>query len=132
MKNKKKEKTRRACITNPPIRNFHRKPKKKLELPNFIILLHKINIAGMSRQMAEETIARYNAIIQESFEDLSVEVKNIMLPMTTGEESDVRLIYPTTDLSSLDSLESVAGYGRKIRIFKLLEELEDSISNKNK
>lgn len=127
-----KIKKRNYWTTRPPKRRLKlNKNNKKAILPNFIILIHKINVNGMSRQHAEEIIYNYKNNILKNLEELNI--KNIILPITdSSEPSDVKLIYPTNDLSSLDPLSDIPGYKRKIKMFKLLEEIEESIKNKFK
>jgi hypothetical protein len=120
--NKNTPKKKRVIITNHQnIIRIKRKPK----VIEYIILLHKVGVAGMSRTKASELMIDYKeGILNELNEFGNIRIKNIVVPSDSVREFDIQVLYPTVD-SIMDKLKGslTTPQERKLKIFKLLEEL---------
>jgi hypothetical protein len=80
---------------------------KSFNIPNFgnnvsedeersLILIHKIGVSGMSRQMAEEKIQNYIKYQVEPLEKAKISIHNVIFPLHENDrgESGVEAIYP--------------------------------------
>ena len=118
------KKSERRIISRPPkIINFRPKPKK--DEFEYVILLHKVSVANMTRKKAVEVVNSYNNEIVEDLNQFgNIIIKNIVVPCQSTEDFSIEVVYPTVD-SIMEKLKSslTIPQERKLKIFKLLEEL---------
>ena len=129
MKNIKVNTRRRTSRVS--LKQHKRTKTKEISTQKHIILLHKIPVAGMSRQSAQETKQRYCEILSRTFNDIDLDVKHIILPIgdNTNTEADVKLLYPNIDTNTIDELYGINyTVDRKLKIFKLLEEIAENLT----
>jgi hypothetical protein len=94
-----------------------RKPRKKVKKQKqLIILSHNIFVAGMSRQSAEETLARHINIYKDMDNGTDYTIKHIFNPITDSGSPNpcpsVEVIYPVSMELDEDSFK------RKFKLFK--------------
>jgi len=101
------------------------RPKSKRPEFEYVILLHKVSVANMSRARANEVLHNYKHEIVEDLNKFgNIMIKNIVVPCQTVEDFSIEVVYPTVDsiMEKLDSSLTIP-QERKLKIFKLLEEL---------
>mgnify|MGYP006099765667 CR=1 FL=1 len=120
-------KRRKINVSNPP--NRARIKSKRLEpIYEYIILLHKICITGMSRNDAKDRLNAYQENIINDFESFgNIRIKNLVVPTENFNDTrnvDITVVFPSVE-SIMEKLKGVLSIHqeRKLKIFKLLEEL---------
>ncbi len=117
-------KMNKQIISNPNNRARARRKNNKVKNHNYLILFHKIGIAGMSRQDATETIETYRETIEENLAGINdLTINNIIVGTSENNDIDITVVYPNVE----DILNKMEGYltisqERKLKIFKLLDE----------
>ncbi len=120
MKNNKK-----ISYASQPYCGTKRNTKKKTFEKEDIILLHRINVAGYTRQIAAECLESYANSLPKNHGKLNI--LNIVLPLGDHNEdtpNDVKLIYSDFNVLKDDIYPFLdETRQRKIKIFELLNNL---------
>ena len=112
---------RKVNITNILTKRLRRKSKKETTKTP-LILLHKIGISGMSREIASRNIEKYQKSIDIEINEVGdMKFKNIVVGDIGGTTVDILVVYPNIDdiMNKLDGHLTIS-QERKLKIFKLL------------
>lgn len=121
-RNKKTTPKRRPIISSPS-RRLKYKPKPMVY--EYVILLHKVGVSGVSRARFEEVIDSYRKEIADQLTTFgNIKIKNIVVPCQTVEDFSIEVVYPTIESISEKLKDNLStAQERKLKIFKLLEDL---------